>query len=62
VLGTAIALTLINVALAALIVQAIGASTLAPLWLSVVLLALGLVAAAGAVVLWRNYLTSTRHT
>jgi hypothetical protein len=51
---------LINVGLAALIVEAVGARSFAPLWVSLVLLAVGAAAAAGAVVLWRQYLTAAR--
>ena len=60
VLTTALALVLINVGLAALIVEAVGARSFAPLWVSLVLLAVGAAAAAGAVVLWRQYLSAAR--
>jgi hypothetical protein len=56
VLATAVAVALINAALAALIVEAVGAP-LAPIWVPLALLAAGVVVAAGAVVLWRRYLT-----
>ena len=55
VLVTSLALVLINVALALLIVTLIGATTFAPAWLAGVLLALGLLAAAAAIWLWRDY-------
>jgi hypothetical protein len=58
--ATAVALALVNVGLAALIVAAIGATSFAPLWVGVVVLVAGVVAAAGAVVLWRRYLASAR--
>jgi hypothetical protein len=59
ILATALALALINVGLAALIVAAIGAQSIAPAWLGLVLLVLGVVAAIGAAALWRRYLTQT---
>ena len=61
ILATAAALALLNVGLAALIVQAVGARTSAPLWLWVALCVLGVLAAAGAVVLWRQYLAQARN-
>jgi hypothetical protein len=59
--ATVVALVLINVGLAGLIVEAVGARSFAPLWLSLTLLVLGAAAAAGAVVLWRQYLTAARN-
>ena len=56
VLMTAVALALINVGLASLIVAAVGSPGLAPVWLSVLVVALGIAAAAGCVALWRQYL------
>jgi hypothetical protein len=56
VLATAVALALINVGVAGLIVEAVGARSFAPLWLGVVLLLVGVGAAVGAVMLWRQYL------
>jgi hypothetical protein len=60
VIATVVALVLINVGLAASIVEAVGARSFAPLWVSLVLLVVGVAAAAGAVVLWRQYLSTTR--
>jgi uncharacterized membrane protein YidH (DUF202 family) len=60
VLATAVALALINVGLATLIVEAIGARSFAPLWVGVVLLVVGVVTAVGAINLWRDYLQSAR--
>ncbi len=57
---TALALALINVGLAAMVVDAVGAPNFAPAWVAVVLLVIGLVAAVGAVMLWRKYLTTAR--
>jgi hypothetical protein len=59
--ATVIALVLMNVGLAALIVEAVGARSFAPPWVSLGLLVLGAAAAAGAVVLWRQYLTAARN-
>ena len=61
VMATAVALALINVGLASLIVAAVGAPGLAPIWLSVLLVALGIAAAVGCVTLWRQYLGEVRH-
>jgi len=52
---TSAALALINIGLAGLIVAAIGIA-FAPLWVAGALLAAGVVAAGGAVLLWRSYL------
>ena len=60
VLATAVSLALINIGLAGLVVAAIGARSFAPLWVVVVLLLAGVVAAAGAVTLWRQYLAEAR--
>ncbi len=57
---TALALALINLGLAALVVAAVGAPSFAPPWVAVVLLVVGLAAAVGAVVLWRQYLSEAR--
>ena len=59
-LVTAVALALINVGLAALVVDAVGAPSFAPAWVALVLLVTGVVAAVGAVMLWRQYLTEAR--
>lgn len=60
VLATAAALALVNLGLASLIALAVGTSGIVPLWVSALLLALGIVAAAVAVTLWRGYLNSVR--
>ena len=57
---TALALALINVGLAGLIVAAIGTNSFAPLWVSLLVMGLGAIAAVGAVVLWRQYLAGSR--
>jgi hypothetical protein len=54
--ATAVALALVNVGLALAIVAAIGVRSFAPLWLGLVVLLLGVAAAVGAVMLWRQYL------
>jgi len=58
--ATAVALALVNVGLAMLIVTAIGASPIAPLWIGLVTLLVGAIAAVAAVVLWRQYLAAAR--
>ena len=58
--ATALALALVNVGLAALIVEAIGARGFAPLWIGVVVLLAGIGAGVAAVMLWRQYLASAR--
>jgi hypothetical protein len=60
-IATVVALVLINVGLAELIVEAVGARSFAPVWVSLALLALGVAAAAVAVMLWRQYLTAARN-
>ncbi|MGI9149554.1 MAG: hypothetical protein ACR2IK_23890 [Chloroflexota bacterium] len=60
VLATAAALALLNLGLALLIASAVGARGIGPVWLTPVLLGLGLVAAALAVTLWRGYVRSVR--
>jgi hypothetical protein len=63
VLATAAALALVNLGLASLIALAVGARGGVPLWAAIVLLVVGVVAAAVAVTLWRGYLHArTRHT
>ncbi len=59
---TSLALVLINVALALLIVTLIGATTFAPAWLAGALLALGLLAAIGAISLWRAYVRAAQRS
>ena len=58
--ATALALALVNAGLAMIIVAAIGVPAFAPLWLAVALLVVGVVAAVGAITLWRAYLQSAR--
>jgi hypothetical protein len=58
--ATAVGLALINAGLAILIVAAIGARAFAPLWVGLVLIVVGIVAAVAAVMLWRQYLASAR--
>jgi hypothetical protein len=53
-------LALINVGLATVVVDAVGAPSFAPSWLGLVSLVLGVAAAVGAVMLWRQYLTEAR--
>lgn len=59
-IATALALALLNLGLAALIVEAVGARSIAPLWLSVLLFVLGIAATVAAVMLWRQYLSASR--
>jgi uncharacterized protein YjeT (DUF2065 family) len=59
--ATAVALALVNVGLAALIVEAIGVRSFAPVWLALVFVVLGLVATFVAVRLWRHYLADARN-
>ena len=61
VLATAVALALINVGLASLIVAAIGSPGVAPSWLAIVVLIVGIAAAVGSVSLWRQYLGDVRN-
>ena len=57
---TVVALALINVGLATAIVSAMGTATFAPTWVGLVLLGAGVLAAVGAVRLWRGYLESVK--
>jgi hypothetical protein len=57
---TVLALVLINVGLAGLIVEAVGARNFAPVWVTLVLLVLGAASAVAAVVLWRQYLRAAQ--
>jgi hypothetical protein len=57
---TAIALALVNVGLATTIVGAMGQLSLAPLWLSLLILVAGIAAAGWAVLMWRDYLSHVR--
>jgi hypothetical protein len=58
--ATALALALVNIGLAAIIVEAIGARGFAPLWVGLLLLLAGIGAAVTAVMLWRQFLASAR--
>ena len=58
--ATVVALALINVGLATAIVSGMGTTTFAPMWVGLVLLAAGVVAAVAAVLLWRDYLLAVR--
>ncbi len=58
--ATALALALVNIGLAGLIVEAVGARGFAPIWVSLLLLALGIASAVAAVRLWRAYLDAAR--
>jgi hypothetical protein len=58
--ATVIALALFNIGLATAIVAAMGTANFAPLWVGLVLIALGLAAAVLAVSLWRQYLLAVR--
>ena len=60
VMFTIAALVLINVGLALVIVTSVGVRTFAPLWLALVVLGVGLAAAGGAIVQWREFLRSAR--
>jgi hypothetical protein len=60
VLATVAALALVNLGLASLIASAVGARGFIPVWVAVVLLVLGVVAAGVAVTLWRGYLSTMR--
>jgi protein-S-isoprenylcysteine O-methyltransferase Ste14 len=60
ILATAVALALVNIGLAALIVEAVGARNLTPGWVGAVVLLMGIAAAVAAVVLWRQYLAEAR--
>ncbi|HEY1292514.1 MAG TPA: hypothetical protein VGJ60_05415 [Chloroflexota bacterium] len=58
--ATVIALALINVGLATAIVAAMGTVNFAPMWVGVVLLAIGVAVAVLAFSLWRQYLVELR--
>ena len=58
--ATAVALALVNIGIATLIVSAMGSSVVAPLWVGLACVVLGAASAAGAVVLWRQYLAEAR--
>ena len=57
---TVVARGLINVGVATAIVSAMDNTTFAPMWVGLVLLGAGVLAAAAAVYLWREYLLQTR--
>ncbi len=58
--ATVIALALINVGLATAIVAAMGTAAIAPMWVGLGLVVLGVVATLVAVGLWRQYLVAVR--
>jgi hypothetical protein len=58
--ATVIALALINVGLATAIVAAMGSAAIAPMWVGLGLVVLGVLAALVAVGLWRQYLVAVR--
>ena len=58
--ATVIALALINVGLATAIVAAMGNAAIAPLWVGLGLVVLGVVAGLVAIGLWRQYLATLR--
>ena len=60
VVATIAALALVNAGLAGLIAFAVGARSIAPLWVLLVLVALGAVATLVAVAFWRTYLACAR--
>jgi hypothetical protein len=60
-LCTVVALAGINFGLALLIVAAIGVPTVAPLWVGVAALAVGLACAALSLQQWRQYLAARRN-
>jgi len=58
--ATIAALALINVGLATAIVAAMGTASIAPMWVGLLLLVIGVAAAVVAVGLWRQYLVALR--
>ncbi|MDQ6670604.1 MAG: hypothetical protein M3069_07590 [Chloroflexota bacterium] len=60
VLATVAALVLVNLGLASLIASGVGARAFVPVWLTILVLVLGALAAVAAVTLWRSYLSSMR--
>ena len=58
--ATVLALALINVGLATVIVAAMGTAAIAPLWVGLGLVVLGVVASLVAIGLWRQYLVALR--
>ena len=59
-MATIAALALVNAGLAGLIAFAVGARSLAPLWVLLVLVAAGAVVTYVAYLLWRTYLACVR--
>jgi hypothetical protein len=60
VLATCAALALVNLGLALLIASAVGTRAFVPIWVAIVLVVAGAIAAGVAVTLWRGYLSSLR--
>jgi hypothetical protein len=58
--ATVAALALINVGLATAIVAAMGTVSIAPMWVGLLLLVIGLAAGVLAISLWRQYLLALR--
>ncbi|GAC1327332.1 MAG: hypothetical protein NVSMB2_26760 [Chloroflexota bacterium] len=58
--ATALALALINLGLAALIAQLLGAGTLAPMWVVLAVIGVGVVLAIVAIRLWQRYIARAR--
>jgi hypothetical protein len=58
--ATVIALALINVGVATAIVAAMGSAAIAPAWVGLGLIVLGIVAGLVAIGLWRQYLVALR--
>jgi hypothetical protein len=58
--ATVISLALINVGLAWAIVAAMGTATIAPVWVALGMVVLGIVAGLVAIGLWRQYLVGLR--
>jgi hypothetical protein len=58
--ATIAALALINVGLATAIVAAMGTASVAPMWVGLLLLVVGVAAGVVAISLWRQYLLALR--
>ena len=61
ILATAVALALINIGLATTIVALLRSPNVAPIWVGLVLVAVGVAALVAAVNFWRGYLASVRN-
>lgn len=58
--ATVAALALINIGIATAIVASMGTASIAPVWVGLLLVALGVVAGVLAFNLWRHYLVTLR--